>query len=66
MDYTKILFFIGVNDGVIPKSGNSGGIISEYEREYLMEADMELAPGVREQAFIQRFYLYRNLKLNFH
>lgn len=61
LDYTKILFFIGVNDGVIPKSGNSGGIISEYEREYLMEADMELAPGVREQAFIQRFYLYRNL-----
>lgn len=58
---TKILFFVGVNDGLIPKSANSGGIISEYEREMLEEAQMHLAPGSREQAFIQRFYLYRNL-----
>jgi ATP-dependent helicase/nuclease subunit B len=61
LNYTKILFFAGVNDGVIPKAGNSGGIISEYEREMLQEAHMELAPGAREKAFIQRFYLYRNL-----
>ncbi len=27
----------------------------------LLESDIELAPGAREQAFIQRFYLYRNL-----
>jgi ATP-dependent helicase/nuclease subunit B len=61
LNYTRILFFIGVNDGIIPKSGNSGGIISEYEREMMQEAHMELAPGAREKAFIQRFYLYRNL-----
>lgn len=57
----KVLFFVGVNDGIIPKSDNRGGIISEYERQMLQEAQMELAPGAREQAFIQRFYLYRNL-----
>lgn len=61
LNHIKILFFVGVNDGIIPKSANAGGIISEYEREALLEADMELAPGAREQAFIQRFYLYRNL-----
>lgn len=61
LNHIKILFFIGVNDGVIPKSANAGGIISEYEREQLLAADMQLAPGAREQAFIQRFYLYRNL-----
>jgi ATP-dependent helicase/nuclease subunit B len=61
LNHIRILFFIGVNDGVIPKSANAGGIISEYERELLLEADMDLAPGAREQAFIQRFYLYRNL-----
>lgn len=49
-----------MNDGVIPKAANAGGIISEYERELLAEK-VELAPGAREQAFIQRFYLYRNL-----
>ncbi len=58
----KVLFFVGVNDGVVPKAAGGGGIISQYERELLLDgADMELAPGPREQAFIQRFYLYRNL-----
>jgi ATP-dependent helicase/nuclease subunit B len=61
LNRVKVLFFAGVNDGIIPKAGNSGGIISEYEREIMQEADLELAPGAREQAFTQRFYLYRNL-----
>ncbi len=30
-------------------------------REALKELDIELAPGAREQAFIQRFYLYLNM-----
>lgn len=57
----KILFFVGVNDGIIPKAAGKGGIISEYERQLLKDEKLELAPGAREQAFIQRFYLYRNL-----
>ena len=61
LGFVKVLFFLGVNDGVIPKAGRSGGILSEFEREMLQAADIELAPGSREQAFIQRFYLYRNL-----
>ena len=61
LNHIKVLFFIGVNDGIIPKQGNTGGIISQYERELLKEADIALAPGAREQVFIQRFYLYLNL-----
>ncbi|MCM1493705.1 MAG: PD-(D/E)XK nuclease family protein [Muribaculaceae bacterium] len=61
LNYTRILFFVGVNDGIVPKSANAGGIISEYERELLAEHELTLAPSAREQAFIQRFYLYRNL-----
>ncbi|MBR4026848.1 MAG: exodeoxyribonuclease V subunit gamma [Lachnospiraceae bacterium] len=61
LSHVKILFFIGVNDGIVPKSVNAGGIISQYEREVLEQADMTLAPGAREQAFIQKFYLYLNL-----
>lgn len=45
----------------MPKAAGRGGIISQYEREALKELDMELAPGAREQAFIQRFYLYLNM-----
>lgn len=61
LDHVQVLFFIGVNDGIVPGAATSGGIISEYERELLQQANLELAPGAREQAFIQRFYLYRNL-----
>ena len=57
----KVMFFAGVNDGIVPKAAGRGGIISQYEREALKELDIELAPGAREQAFIQRFYLYLNM-----
>ena len=54
------LFIVGANDGVIPKSSSSGGIISDIEKEFLIEytPDIELAPTVREQAYTGQLYLY--------
>ncbi len=57
----KILFFLGVNDGIVPKAGSEGGILSQYERERMAECNLELAPGAREKVFIQKFYLYLNM-----
>lgn len=57
----KVLFFVGVNDGVIPKRSEKGGILTENEREYLKANDVELAPTAREDMSIQQFYLYLNL-----
>ena len=57
----KALFFLGVNDGNIPKSGAKGGIISDMDREFLSLSGVELAPSPRQQMYIQRFYLYQNL-----
>ena len=54
----KVLFFLGVNDGIIPKSMAKGGIISDMEREFLKDSTHELAPTPRQHMFIQRFYLY--------
>lgn len=54
----RALFFIGVNDGIIPKSGGTGGIISDIDREFLQESEFELAPTPRQQMYIQRLYLY--------
>ena len=61
LNHVKVLMFLGVNEGVVPKSANHGGIISQYEREAMEAADITLAPGTREQAFIQKFYLYLNM-----
>lgn len=57
----KVLFFLGVNDGNIPKSASKGGIISDMDREFLRESGLELAPTPRQQMYIQRFYLYLNM-----
>lgn len=57
----KVLFFLGVNDGNIPKNSQKGGIISDIDREFLQESGFELAPTPRQQMYIQRLYLYMNL-----
>lgn len=57
----KVLFFVGVNDGNIPKNASKGGILSDMDREFLRQSDWELAPSPRQQMFIQRFYLYLNM-----
>lgn len=57
----KVLFFLGVNDGNIPKGSSKGGIISDVDREFLQQSGMELAPTPRQQMYIQRLYLYMNM-----
>lgn len=57
----KVLFFLGVNDSNIPKSVSKGGIISDMDREFLRESELELAPTPRQQMYIQRLYLYLNM-----
>ena len=59
----KVLFFMGVNDGLIPSNTGGGGILSDMDRQFLLELDtgVELAPTPRQQMYIQRLYLYMNL-----
>lgn len=57
----RVLFFLGVNDGNIPKGTATGGIISDIDREFLRESELELAPSPRQQMYIQRLYLYLNM-----
>jgi len=59
----RALFFLGVNDGNIPKMAGSGGILSDIDREFLEELhpEMELAPTPRKQMYIQKLYLYMNM-----
>ena len=54
----KVLFFLGVNEGMVPKSESAGGILTEIEREQLRERDIRLKPTPRENIAIGRFYIY--------
>ena len=58
LEHVKVLIFLGMNDGWVPVSDSGGGIMSELDRLYLTSAGIELAPGERENSYIQRFYLY--------
>ncbi|MCR5403191.1 MAG: PD-(D/E)XK nuclease family protein [Butyrivibrio sp.] len=59
----RILFFVGVNDGNIPSNAGGGGILSDIDRQFLMDSqsEIEFAPSPRQQMYIQRLYLYMNL-----
>ncbi len=57
----KVLFLVGVNETIIPKPVDKGGILSEPDREYLKSQSAELAPTAREEMYRQRFYLYLSL-----
>lgn len=57
----KALLMLGVNDALISPGSGSGNLLHEIEREKFEEKGLELAPGVKEKAFIQKYYLYLHL-----
>lgn len=57
----RALFFLGLNDGIIPKNSGKGGLLSQMERQFLKEEQVTLSPTQKENAYIQKFYLYLNL-----
>lgn len=58
LDHVKIIFFVGVNEGLVPKSNSNRGLFSEAERELLCQQQLELSPTCRQKAYMQNFYLY--------
>ena len=58
LNHIKVLFFLGVNDGIIPARKDGGSLLSDREREFFGEHHIELAPTAKEDSFTQRFYLY--------
>ncbi len=57
----KALFFLGANDGNVPKKSGKGGILSDIDREFLQGSAFAFAPTPRQQMYTQRLYLYMNL-----
>ncbi len=61
LEHIKVLFILGVNEGVLPKLSSNKGVLSENERKILCNNNIELSPSPREKVFIQNFYLYLNM-----
>lgn len=60
IDNIKVLFVLGANEGIIPKTGDNHGILSEEERMTLSDMQIVLSPTPKEKVFMQNFYLYLN------
>lgn len=56
--HIRVLFFLGVNDGIVPARQEKGSLLSDQERDFFTAHSLELAPTAREDSFQQRFYLY--------
>ena len=59
----KVLYIVGINDGVFPSLNKDEGLISDNERIILKDNGIQLASTTREKAFEEEFLVYTALTL---
>jgi len=57
----KCAFVLGANEGILPARPPEDGMLSEEEREWLLQQGVELAPGSRQRLLDEQFLLYMAL-----
>ena len=55
----KVIFIIGLNDGVFPSNNKTEGFIDDEERTYLKKNGIELAKTLKEQMYDENFNIYK-------
>lgn len=58
MDNIKILFVLGVNDGVFPAPPVTGELIGDRDKSVLADGGIELSTDSKTRAFFERFFMY--------
>ncbi len=59
----KILFVIGMNDGILPAIMKDEGFLSDKDREILKENEIELAKTTIEQLYENQFSIYKTFSM---
>ncbi|SDH43869.1 helicase-exonuclease AddAB subunit AddB [Alteribacillus bidgolensis] len=59
----KIVFLLGVNEGIIPAAFEEEGILNDDERQWFEKQGMELADDSGQQLLNEQFLIYRALSL---
>ncbi|MDR3594890.1 helicase-exonuclease AddAB subunit AddB [Clostridium sp.] len=60
----KILYIVGINDGVFPSAKKDEGILSDRDRETLSSIGINLASTTRNKVFEEQFLLYTALTIS--
>ncbi len=53
----RVLFVLGVNEGLIPAGAGHGGILTDREKEQIAILGTELSPTAKERMMREQFYL---------
>ena len=56
---TKVIFIIGLNDGVFPSTNREEGFINDTDREILKDKGITLAKTTKENIYEENFNIYR-------
>lgn len=54
----RVLFFVGMSDAYIPGNMNRQALISDSDKEKMAAYGISLAPGAKENLYVQRFYMH--------
>jgi ATP-dependent helicase/nuclease subunit B len=60
-DRIQVIYFLGVNDGVLPMRISENGLLAEEERDQLSSSGLTLAPGARRRLLDEAFLAYMTL-----
>lgn len=60
----KVLYIVGVNDGVLPAVNKDEGILSDRDREKLSELGIQLSSTTRKKIFEEQFLVYTALTIS--
>lgn len=57
----KVVFVVGINDGSFPKVNKVEGYLNDSDRDYLLDAGIELAKNSKDSLYEEQFNIYRTL-----
>lgn len=60
----KVLYIVGINDGILPASKKDEGILSDRDRGILSEVGINLASTTRNKVFEEQYLLYIALTIS--
>lgn len=60
----KVLYIVGINDGILPSAKKEEGILSDRDRGILNEMGIPLASDTRSKVFEEQFLLYTALTIS--
>ncbi|WP_372662877.1 helicase-exonuclease AddAB subunit AddB [Cohnella sp.] len=65
-DRIKVVYLLGVNDGVLPMRISENGLLAEEERDQLVSSGLTMAPGSRRRLLDESFLAYLTLTTASH